>query len=60
MSNTTRRYPRTLQEAFGPYAHGSQLHTEYDPMPKPDRIVVIASLIAAIALVVMVAAGWIQ
>lgn len=25
----TRRYPRTLQEAFGPYAHGSDLQ----PLP---------------------------
>jgi hypothetical protein len=58
MTDTTRKYPRTLQEAFGPYASGSQLHTEYDPMPKADRIVVTACLIAAIALVGMVTAGW--
>ena len=60
MTDTTRRYPRTLQEAFGPYAHGSQLHTEYDPMPKPDRIVLVACLLAGLALVGMVAAGWLQ
>lgn len=26
----TRRYPRTLQEAFGPYAHGSDLQPMRD------------------------------
>jgi hypothetical protein len=60
MTDTPRKYPRTLQEAFGPYANGSQLHIEPEPMPKPDRIVVITCLIAALALVGMVAAGWIQ
>ena len=49
--NTTRRYPRTLTEAFGPYAHGSQLQPEQDPMPTADKIVVIGSL-AVLALVV--------
>jgi hypothetical protein len=58
MTDTTRRYPRTLQQAFGPYAHGSQLQTEYDPMPKPDRIVLVASILAGLALVGMALAGW--
>jgi hypothetical protein len=56
--DTTRKYPRTLQEAFGPYASGSQLHTEYDPMPREDKIVVIACAIAAAVLVVMAVFGW--
>lgn len=60
MSDTTRKYPRTLQEAFGPYAHGSQLHTEYDPMPKPDKIVLAVGALGLIAVVAMVLAGWIK
>jgi hypothetical protein len=58
MTDTTRRYARTLQQAFGLYAHGSQLQTEYDPMPKPDRIVLVASILAGLVLVGMVLAGW--
>jgi hypothetical protein len=58
MTETTRRYARTLQEAFGPYANGSQLQTETDPMPKADKIVLVVSLIAAIALVAMTLVGW--
>ena len=57
--DTTRKHPRTLQEAFGPYASGSQLHTEYDPMRTEDKIVLVVSAIAAVAVIVMIAIGWI-
>lgn len=58
--STTRKYPRTLQEAFGPYAHGSQLHTQYDPMPKEDKIVLVVSAIALVTVVAMMIVGWIK
>jgi hypothetical protein len=50
------RFPRTLEQAFGPYT--SQLITEAEePMHPHDRIVVIASVIAAVALVVLIVWG---
>ena len=45
------RYPRTLEEAFGPYARGG-LVSEPDPMTKEDRVI---AGIAAVVLVVVVA-----
>ena len=48
--NTTRRYPRTLTEAFGPYT-SRHIEEPHDPMPTADKIVVIGSL-AVLALVV--------
>jgi hypothetical protein len=49
----TRRYPRTLTEAFGPYT--SRDFIENDPMPDADRIVIAACAIGAVALVVILA-----
>jgi hypothetical protein len=54
----TRKYPRTLTEAFGPYAGGRI--EEQDPMPVADRIVVAASAAGAVAVLVMLAIGWIN
>lgn len=47
----TRRYPRTLHEAFGPYT--SRDFVEQDPMPAADRIAMTACAIGAVALVVI-------
>lgn len=46
MTTNTRRYPRTLEQAFGPH---TSRHID-TPMDKPDRIVVWASLAACVAL----------
>lgn len=56
---TTRKYPRTLEQAFGPYARGP-IDEQQDPMPVADRIVVIACCIVGIALVALIAFGVIQ
>lgn len=54
----TRKHPRTLEEAFGPYQrHG--LQEQYDPMPQADRLVIAISAVAALALLLMLALGWI-
>lgn len=48
----TRRYPRTLQEAFGPYAHGSDLQ----PLPGERNALTrkaLAGLYAAIAIALL-------
>lgn len=39
MTPTTRKYPRTMTEAFGPYHHLAPLHVEYIPMHRHNRIV---------------------
>ena len=53
----TRKYPRTLNEAFGPYASGP-VHDPDEPMHTSDRIVLVASALVALSLFGMVVAGW--
>lgn len=54
-----RKFPRSLEEAFGPYQRGG-LVEEQDPMPVADRIVIAISAVAAVAVGAMILAGWIQ
>ena len=51
--NTTRRHPRTMSEAFGPYHHLAPLETEYMPFHRKDKIVIWGCVIAAVALAVI-------
>ena len=51
-----RRYPRTMEEAFGPYARGS-LSEPYTPMHTADKIVLTASIIVGIGLLVAIFIG---
>jgi hypothetical protein len=45
-----RKYPRTMQEAFGPYSRGS-IDEPYAPMPMIDKIVIaISTVIGACVL----------
>lgn len=53
----TRKYPRTLNEAFGPYASGP-IHPMPEPMHTSDRIALGVSVVAAIALAVFAVVGW--
>ena len=55
----TRRYPRTLTEAFGPHT-STRITEKPDPMPKSDKIVLVACTLGAVAFICMVAVGWIQ
>jgi hypothetical protein len=48
MTPTTRRYPRSLSEAFGPYHHLAPLQTEYMPMHKHDKILIVITLVLLI------------
>lgn len=50
MNPTTRKHPRTLTEAFGPYA-GHSIHEQVDPMDRADKIVIAGSLIALVVLI---------
>lgn len=54
----TRRHPRTLVEAFGPYANDGQFIEPQDPMPAADRIVVIACMAGFAAVGVFALVGW--
>ena len=56
MNPTTRRYPRTMQEAFGPYTSRG-LHLPRPPYDAADRIVVAACLLAVAAVGVLVLCG---
>lgn len=58
LTATTRRYPRTLAEAFGPQHHLAPLVVDQDPMPVADRIVVAACVVGAIALAFAGLMGW--
>lgn len=53
----TRKYPRTLQEAFGPYTSREVLDkTEFDTS---DLIVMAVCVAAGLVATVFVVVGWI-
>jgi hypothetical protein len=45
-TDTTRRFPRTMEEAFGP-GHRGGLYVEYEPMNTVDLL--LASIAIAVA-----------
>ena len=60
-SNHTGRYPRSLEEAFGPHtSHHIEAPDDYPPMPPADVIVVATCAIAALVLTVMALMGWLS
>lgn len=54
--DTTRKYPRTLEDAFGPYARGPVFEPA-QRMPLGHRVVTWLSSILAVVLVGAVALG---
>lgn len=47
---TPRKYPRTMEEAFGPYTRGA-IDEPYSPMPMIDKIVLtVCTIIGACVL----------
>lgn len=47
---TPRKYPRTMEEAFGPYTRGA-IDEPYSPMPMIDKIVItVCTIIGACVL----------
>ena len=44
----TRKYPRTMQEAFGPHTSRS-LYVEHDPIPRADKLI-LAGLVVFLAV----------
>lgn len=54
----TRKYPRTLNEAFGPYANElAPLVERYDPMPMADRLVTVFSGITLVGVIIALVLG---
>ena len=51
----SRKYPRTLQEAFGPY---TSHHVEEPALDSIDKLTVFASAVALILFLVFSACGW--
>ena len=51
-----RRYPRTLEEAFGPYQRG-RIDEPYSPMPMIDKIVLIVSIIIGACVLAAIFTG---
>lgn len=54
----TRKYPRTLEDAFGPYARGPIEEPETE-MDWQDRLVVGAGIVVALIGLAMALVGWI-
>lgn len=56
---TTRRHPRTLEDAFGPYARGP-VHPMPEPEPEPlgFRVVIWTCWASFAGLIAMHFAGW--
>lgn len=55
----TRKYPRTLNEAFGPYARGPITEKE-EPMHTSDKIVLLSSCIAFTCIIGFMVFNWIN
>jgi hypothetical protein len=53
---TTRRYPRTMQEAFGPYTSRS-ICEPYSPMALTDKIIVGVSLTICLSVFALILLG---
>jgi hypothetical protein len=52
----TYRYPRTMQEAFGPFTDNTlEPIQEEEHMDIQDKIVMVASVLAAIACAIVIA-----
>lgn len=55
----TRTYPRTLEQAFGPYARGP-VYSKPEPMSAADRVVLFASAVAVVTLLGFMVVGWVK
>lgn len=56
----TRKYPRTLNEAFGPYAHQCPIEEPERPMDWQDIVAIVASFICMLTFIGAILAGLIQ
>lgn len=54
----TRKYPRTMQEAFGPYASRHLEPMRQPPMDWQDRVVLAGCAVAAVAVAALMIIEW--
>jgi len=57
VNNTTRRHPRTLNEAFGPYTSSHGWVEPHQPMDWIDKVLITVSLAICIGLPVLMIKG---
>lgn len=55
--NTTKRYPRTLVEAFGAYANLGPIESEPEPMCLADSVMLAMSAVALVVVAALIATG---
>lgn len=53
----TRKYPRTLNEAFGPYAHIGPIEEPKRPMDWQDKVVLVGSVVAFFGFLAVIFLG---
>lgn len=53
---TTKKFPRTLEEAFGPYARGP-ISEPYTPMDLTDKIISGVAGVILFGLLIAICAG---
>lgn len=56
---TVRKFPRTLEEAFGPYQRGPiEPMQDRQPMDPADKLVIAVCILASFAMLAMALANW--
>ncbi len=54
---TTKRYPRTLEEAFGPYARGG-IYEQPAELGLADKIISAIAGVILFGLLIAIVGGW--
>ncbi len=57
MNHTTKRYPRTLEQAFGPYARGG-IYEEVPQMSFADKFITALCGVILFGLLIAIMVGW--
>ena len=55
--DTTRKYPRTLEEAFGPTERG-QVYEKEQPKPLGEKVAERLGLLILVVMLGAIAMGW--
>lgn len=53
---TEKRYPRTMEEAFGP-GHRGGIHEEYPPFTLADKVIMVLGGIIMVCLLTAIVTG---
>lgn len=54
---TTKKFPRSLDEAFGPYARGG-IYEPYTPMDLCDKVITGLCGVILFGLLIAIVGGW--